>query len=148
MGTTINKKITFFFGHKTRGIITNSIIALFTLLFIYTATSKIFTFKDFGNVLYLVPLVGPYHFTVAILIISLEIIIGVLLIIPFTQKIGLYATLALLFIFTIYLSYMISFVEILPCSCGGITSYLSWKEHIWFNLLLIFLAGTGILTNQ
>jgi len=148
METTLRKKLSIYFGEKTRQIITTGIVSFFILLFIYTATSKIFTFKEFSNGLHMVPVFGTFHSIVAVIIISLDIIIGFLLIVPATQKIGLYCTLVLLFIFTVYLIYMVSFVDILPCSCGGITSYLSWEDHIWCNSILILLAGFGILTNQ
>ena len=148
METALKKKMSFYLGNKSRQILTTGIVSLFILLFIYTATSKIFTFKDFSTILYMVPFFGNFHAMVAVTIISLDMIIGILLIIPATQKIGLYCTLVLLFIFSVYLIYMVSFVDILPCSCGGITSYLSWEDHIWCNSILILLAGFGILTNQ
>lgn len=128
-------------------MISNVIVSLFILLFIYTATSKIFTFRDFDNVLHAVPIFGPFHLIIAVAIIGAEIIIGALLIIPLTKKAGLYATLAILIIFTVYLTYMVSFETRLPCSCGGILTQLSWKDHIWLNTLLVILAGFGILTN-
>jgi hypothetical protein len=39
---------------------------------------------------------------------------------------------------------MISFDKNLPCSCGGIISKLSWKQHIIFNLFFIVLSVIGI----
>jgi hypothetical protein len=39
---------------------------------------------------------------------------------------------------------MVSFDKNLPCSCGGIISKLSWKQHILFNLFFIMLSITGI----
>ena len=116
METTLKKKLSFYLSDKSREIITTGIASFFILLFIYTATSKIFMFKDLSNGLYMVPVVGHLHSIIAVVIIALDIIIGVLLIIPATQKIGSYGTLALLFIFTVYLIYMVSFVDILPCS--------------------------------
>jgi len=147
METTIKRKSFFCFGEKTK-VFADLISYLFILLFIYTASSKIFTFQDFNNVLHVVPIFGPYHIVISVLIISAEIVIGVLLIIPFTKKTGLLAALFLMIIFTIYLIYMVSFEKVLPCSCGGVISHLSWRNHIWFNAGLIFLSSLSLLTNK
>lgn len=133
---------------KTKVIVTDVIISLFILLFVHTATSKIFTFQGFDKVLGEVPMFGSFHTFVAVFIISIEIIIAALLIIPATKKIGLYATLILMIIFTIYLTYMVAVSSRLPCSCGGIISHLSWQNHIWLNAALIGVALLGLLTNQ
>jgi len=148
MKTTLKKRLRLLLNKNLKIIITNIIASLFILLFIYTATSKLYTFKDFDHVLQLIPVFGPFHFILAILIISLNIIIGVLLIIPATQKIGLYAALVLLIIFTLFLFYMVYFEKNLPCSCGGITANLTWRQHIWLNMILTTLAFSGILPNQ
>lgn len=148
MRTVIRARLSSYLGNKVRAIITDTITYAFIVLFIYTATSKIFDFREFSNGLYVVPVLGTYRFVVAALIISSQLIIGALLIVPVTQKIGLFGSLLLLFIFTIYLIYMVSFADVLPCSCGGISSYLSWKAQIWCNAVLVILAGFGILTNQ
>jgi len=145
---TILKKWPFFFlTEKAKGVITEVIISAFILLFMYTATSKIYTFKSFDKVLSEVPLFGSFHLFIAVLIPASEIIIGVLLILSKTKKIGLYATLILMIVFTIYLTYMVLASSRLPCSCGGFVSHLSWKNHIWLNTGLICLASLGILTN-
>src|SRR5690606_41617749 len=67
-----------------------------------------------------------------------------LLFIPAFRKIGLYASFILIALFTGYLTYMIVFTPDLPCSCGGVLAALSWKQHIFFNLLFILLSLTGI----
>lgn len=148
MGTIIKKRPSFFLSAKRRVLINNAIVSLFILLFIYTATSKIYAFRDFDNILHFVPVFGSFHLTIAVLIISSQIIIGALLIIPSTKDRGLYATLVLMFIFTIYLIYMVFFENVRPCSCGGISAQLSWENHIWLNMILTGLAFLGLLTNQ
>lgn len=147
METIMKKRSPFLSGEKRNEIITEVIVSFFILLFMHTATSKIFTFKSFDKVLSEVPMFGSFHTAIAVLIPSLEILIGALLIIPITRKTGLYATLILMVIFTIYLSYMVISMNRLPCSCGGIISHLSWQNHIWLNAGLIVLASIGILTN-
>lgn len=145
----ITKQRSFFLpGERTGYILREATVIIFILLFMYTATSKIFTFREFNNTLYMIPLFGPYHQAVAVFIIASEIVIGGLLIVPSTKWAGLYATLLLMVIFTVYLIYMVSYAVLLPCSCGGITVELSWKNHIWLNICLIVLLSVCLLTKQ
>lgn len=148
MKTIIKKELLLLTGIKNRELIIDILVYLFILLFVYTATSKIYGFRDFNSVLYSIPLFGSAHFILAVLIISLQLVIGLLLIIPSTKSFGLYATLILLIIFTVYLIYMVSFAATLPCSCAGLSPNLTWENQIWLNIILIVLAGFGILTNQ
>lgn len=148
METKMKKNILLFAGVKTRSVIIDLITYLFVLLFIYTGSSKIYAFKDFDIVLSLLPIAGVYHQFFAIAIISIQLIIAVLLIIPITKIAGLHLSFGLLIVFSLCLIYMVLFEKVLPCSCGGITSRLSWKAHIYVNLLLASVAGFGILTNQ
>jgi len=132
---------------KSKSVITDCVIYFFILLFVHTATSKIYTFDRFDKVLSEVPVFGSSHTLIAVLIPVLEIMISILLIIPITKRIGLYASLILMIIFTVYLAYMVLSMNRLPCSCGGIISHLSWQNHIWLNAGLICLASLGVLTN-
>jgi len=129
---------------KKQWQIVNLISYLFILLFLYTATSKILTFRDFKHVLGQSVLVGRYNTLIAWTIPTAEIIIGILLIFPKTKKSGLIASLALMVIFTAYLTYMINSGSRLPCRCGGVISGLSWKNHIIFNFILTALAALGL----
>lgn len=120
---------------------------LFIALFIYTAASKLMTLSAFEKVLSKVPLIGNFSHFIAWTVPVLELVIGALLIIPFTKKLGLYAALGLMLVFTAYLGYMFLSMpaEDLPCSCGGVVSLLSWQQHIWFNLGFVGLGITGLI---
>jgi len=112
-------------------------------LLIYTAASKFFTIDSFASTLARSPLIGSLNKVAAWSIPISEVIISLLLIVTRTRKWGLYAALILLIIFTIYLSYMVLSGSKLPCHCGGVVSTLSWRQHIWFNIVFILLAYTG-----
>lgn len=66
-----------------------------------------------------------------------ELIVVLLLFFEPTRKAGLYASLLLLVLFTLYLLYMLVFVADLPCSCGAVLNKMSWQQHEWFNLFFI-----------
>ncbi|WP_316819264.1 MauE/DoxX family redox-associated membrane protein [Pedobacter nyackensis] len=144
METTLNKQPRILISDKTKKIIVDVIAYLFIALFIYTAASKIMTYREFETVLHRSVLIGNYSSIIAWLIPTVEIIISTLLLIPLTKRIGLIASLGLMTVFTLYLIYMINSGSKLSCTCGGFVSSLSWKAHIWFNISFIILALIGI----
>jgi hypothetical protein len=122
----------------------NLIASLFILLFVYTATSKFLNFNLFQTMLYKSPLIGTKALVVAWFLPVIEILVALLLVTKKTQKIGLYGALALMIVFTSYLSYILLFAPKLPCSCGGVFKSMTWKEHLGFNIFFTCLALYGI----
>jgi len=116
------------------------ISSLFILLFVYTATSKFFDFRNFKYVLADSPLIGKMAPIVAWSIPMVELAIAVLLFFPRLRRAGLWSSLALMLLFTGYLGYMILFTKDRPCSCGGVIQKMSWNQHLIFNSVFILLA--------
>lgn len=133
---------------KHREIITDIAIYLFVALFMYTAASKFLTIKSFASTLAKSPLIGSYSLFVAWAIPTVEVLISLLLIVPSAKRIGLYASFALMTLFTGYLTYMVFSGVELPCHCGGVISRMTWQQHIWFNLGFVALAIAGITANK
>jgi hypothetical protein len=119
-----------------------SILLIF--LFAYTGSSKLLDSKGFAAVLSKIPLIGRGAGIVAILLPLAELLIALLLLFERTRLIGLYASLVLLSIFTVYLVYMVLAVPKLPCSCGGVIGTMSWKQHIVFNAVFVGVTVIGI----
>ena len=115
---------------------------LLIFLFTYTAVSKLADYSKFKAVLGESPLIHKGAGTIAWLLPATELIVVLLLFFERTRKAGLYTSLLLLVLFTLYLLYMILFVADLPCSCGGVLSKMSWQQHAWFNL---FFIGVNVL---
>ncbi|WP_449436956.1 MauE/DoxX family redox-associated membrane protein [Pedobacter steynii] len=134
----------FYLSPKMRMIIADVIAYLILALFMYTAASKLFGIKSFSSTLAKSPLIGGYSELVAWGIPITEMIIGVLLILAPFRKLGLYASCAIMILFTLYLLYMVFSGNKLPCHCGGVISAMTWQQHIWFNLGFVLLAFTGI----
>jgi hypothetical protein len=121
------------------------IIAIFLIfLFAYTATDKLLNNNAFTTVLKQVPFIAQGAGIIAILLPLAELSIALLLLFETTRLTGLYASLALLSAFTLYLVYMVLFVPHLPCSCGGVISKMSWKQHVVFNVAFAGLTLIGI----
>lgn len=117
---------------------------LLVFVFAYTAGSKLMDSKGFVAVLEQVPLIGRGAGVTAILLPLAELFIALLLIFEKTRLFGLWASLLLLVLFTVYLAYMILAMPQLPCSCGGVISKMSWRQHLVFNGVLIGLTVVGI----
>lgn len=114
------------------------------LLFVYTALSKIEDHQRFLKGISRIELIGPYAVLISIAVPVIEIITGLLIFIPWTNKIGLKSFLAIMVVFTVYIFIAITWASNLPCHCGGVVESLTWTEHIWFNLGFITLALTAL----
>ena len=124
------------------------IAAFFIILFIYTAINKLSAISQFQNVLTKSPVIGKMAYPIGWIIPVSELAIVALLFFPVTRSAGIYCSLLLMSAFTIYLVYMLAFSPWLPCSCGGVLSKMSWKQHILFNISFIVLALCAILIRR
>jgi methylamine utilization protein MauE len=127
-----------------KSIVIEIICGLLILLFTYTGLSKLYNHELFHSQLIVFPLIKYAEPLLSWVLPVTELIVALLL---FTQKLrlaALYITLVLLIAFTVYLIVMILFDINLPCSCGGIIQYLSWKAHVVFNLFFIAVTVIGI----
>ena len=131
-----------------RNILVEIISALLILLFFYTATSKLLDFRNFREVLHSSPLIGRFSNFVVWTIPFAEIIASLLLFFPATRRKGLWCSLALMIIFTGYLTYMVFFSIIRPCNCGGVLRQMTWTQHLIFNIFFTLLAGIGLCLDK
>lgn len=118
---------------------------LLIVLFVYTASSKIRDFRTFNFQMHYYPWIKQFGGILSIGIPAVELALSALLLLPKTKVIGMWSSIVLLCIFTIYLILMVSFEgKNLPCSCGGVISKLSWKQHIVFNLFFITVTWVSL----
>jgi hypothetical protein len=117
---------------------------LLILLFIYTATSKLFDYNKFNFQMHFYPWIKRFGGFISWALPTLELTIAILILIPKTKLIGFYASIILLATFTIYLILMLLFNYNLPCSCGGVISKMTWKQHVIFNIVFIVINWVGI----
>jgi hypothetical protein len=134
---------------KNKAFAIHLIAAIFIFLFTYTALSKFYDFTSFKNVLRQSPLIGKLSILLAWALPLTELATASLLFFPRTRLAGLYVSLVLMIVFSIYLGYMVLFSPNLPCSCGGVLKQMTWQQHVWFNLFFTGLAAFSIwLTRQ
>lgn len=120
------------------------ICSLLILLFAYAGFSKLLNHDFFHAQLLLFPVLKYAEPVLSWLLPIVELIAVVLLIIPRICLVGLFASFILLVLFTLYLIVMVMMHLKLPCSCGGVITYLTWKQHIVFNLFFLSASFTGI----
>ncbi|WP_141675536.1 MauE/DoxX family redox-associated membrane protein [Formosa haliotis] len=130
---------------KHRNFIIEIISNLLVVLFLYAAISKLINFEHFSWQLSQSPYISPLSSLLSWLIPVVEILIAITLISKKYRTLGLYSSLIILTAFTLYIFSVLKFSDNIPCSCGGVLSNLSWKNHLIFNLAFILFTIFGIL---
>src|SRR6185436_19427533 len=128
-----------------RNLIIEIISSLLILLFVYTAVSKLIDFGGFTHDINNQPF--PNWMTPYLVwsIPVIEISIALALMFEKTRRIGLYTSLFLMSMFTIYTaSVLLHFFDRIPCSCGGVIKHLTWTQHMFFNLFFVGMSIVGI----
>ncbi len=116
----------------------------FILLFVYTAASKFIDYENFRAVIGQSPLITRFAPVLAIVVPVAEIAIALLLVMPRYRRAGLYASFAIMTLFTVYIVVLLTLSEKIPCSCGGVISQMSWTQHLYFNIVFMLLALLGM----
>lgn len=126
--------------------LTEMTVFLLVLLFTYASMSKFLDYNKFVFQMKLSPFI-PIKLAAGFLAWSvpvLEIYITVTLLFKRTRRTGLYASLIILSLFEFYIAAMLFSGMHLPCTCGGIISKMSWREHLLFNAFFIVLTSISI----
>ncbi|ACU62803.1 MauE/DoxX family redox-associated membrane protein [Chitinophaga pinensis] len=127
-----------------RRTVLETIRLLFILLFVYTAVSKFRDYENFRAVIGQSPLLTGFAPVLAIVVPVAEIIIALLLVLPRYRRTGLYASFAMMMLFTTYIIVLMTLAEKIPCSCGGVISRMTWTQHLYFNIFFVLLAFLGM----
>ena len=120
--------------------------ALLIILFLYASLSKFLDFSTFRHDMKIQPLPASLTPLLVWVIPCAEIVIAASLIFDHTRRLGLYSSLILMGLFTIYsIAILLHLFRYVPCSCGGVIKHLTWPQHHVFNLFFTALAVGGIL---
>lgn len=133
---------------KTKALFVDVVCALFVVLFVYAAVSKLIDYEKFRVQLGQSPLLTAFAGTVAWAVPALEIILSTMLFSRRTRLIALYGCFTLMVMFTAYIVTVLYFSGNVPCSCGGVLEKLGWEEHLVFNAGFVALAGLAIFLLQ
>jgi hypothetical protein len=129
---------------KTKELITEMIAALLILLFVYTALSKLIDNEMFRMQLMQSPLLKGLAGLISWGLPLTEMLVVLLLLVKKTRLLGLFAALSLMVMFTTYIIILLNYSRVIPCSCGGILSTLSWSQHLIVNIFFVLISITGI----
>lgn len=130
--------------NRTQEILIQGIPGCCIFLCAYTAHAKLEDHDRFYKGLLPVSHIGDHAQFISWSVPLTELLIALLMIVPRTQKLGLYLFTMMMGIFTLYIASMLFWATKLPCNCGGAIEKLSWHQHLWFNLGFIALASLGI----
>lgn len=125
------------------------VTALLFLLFMYAGLDKLMDLEEFSHDMgnqpvpkSIVPLL-VYGIPIS------EVMAALLLLTAWTRKYGLYLSLLLMAVFTVYVAMVVMDVfPRKPCGCGELIQRLSWTEHLVFNFFFTALAVLGITINS
>jgi putative oxidoreductase len=125
------------------------IASLLILLFLYASVSKFLAFDRHIHDMYNQPLPRFMRPFLVWGVPFLEVAISIALIFETSRTIGLYASLILMVLFTVYTGFVLfHFFRYVPCSCGGVIRKLTWGQHMMLNLFFVGLALTGIILQR
>jgi len=119
------------------------IVSLLVFLFIYAAISKLLDLSKFRYQLGQSPFMTRLAPIAVWAIPTSEILIAIALMIKRYRTAGLYLAFYLMLVFSGYIYIMLRYSPHLPCTCGGVLSSMSWKQHLVFNL---FFSGLVLLS--
>lgn len=123
----------------------DAIVFLIAVLFIYAAASKLIDFELFKAQIGKSPLITQFAEPIAWFIPGVEIVVSLALLTPRFQLVGLFASYFLMFMFTAYIGFILTFSPYVPCSCGGILNNMGWTEHLIFNIGFTLMSVLGII---
>lgn len=134
---------------KARNIILEIICALLILLWVYAALSKWADHQAFCRQLTWNKVVGGYQDFLFCFLPGIELIAALALIIKPLRAYGLWLSAGLMLAFTGYVFYVVYVDQSkATCTCGGVISAMSWKQHLIFNTAFLLLSIAGIYLHR
>ena len=115
------------------------------LLFAYTGSSKLLGHQLFLSHLMQIQLLKTIAEPVSYLLPAVEILTAIFLAIDKMEILGLWLAAFLMTTFTIYVAGMLILKSSLPCTCGGVISSMTWKQHLLFNIFFMLLSWSALL---
>jgi len=118
---------------------------LLIVLFAYAGSSKLLEHQLFLNQLMQIQMLSGIARPVSFLIPAVEILCAAILAIDKMQIFGLWLAAFLMTTFAIYVAAMLILKSSLPCTCGGVVSSMTWKQHLLFNMFFMLLSWNALL---
>ncbi|SEN04813.1 hypothetical protein SAMN05192574_102292 [Mucilaginibacter gossypiicola] len=125
------------------------IVGLVIVLFVYAAVSKLADFDLFRRQM-LIQVFPLWLSSILVWAIPLaELIAAIMLLFSNTMQRGLYLSCLLMTVFSGYISLVLLHVfKKVPCSCGGILQNMGWETHLTFNAVFLILIIMAIILKK
>ena len=122
------------------------VTGVLTILWIYAVYSKLSDLTRFKHAMS-TQVFPKWVGKILVLIIPLsEILLILLLIIPYTRLIGMYLSFLMMLVFTLYIAGAVFGLYVRrPCACGGLFNRLGWDKHFKVNIVLTLIALIGVI---
>ncbi|HWY33577.1 MAG TPA: MauE/DoxX family redox-associated membrane protein [Nitrosopumilaceae archaeon] len=122
--------------------------SLLIILFTYTAVSKFLDIDTFRSQLDKSAILTKYARIIVWFIPAIELITAGLLIIKRTRLSAFYISFFIMLIFSGYVYSILHLGYEIPCACGGVISSFTWNQHLILNIVFVFIALVGVLTES
>jgi len=118
-------------------------VILSGFLFAYSAGAKICDFPAYRSRMEDLPLPGRIAQPLAFLLPLVEILVVVLLVVPRLRIAGVFSSVSMLTIFSLYLLYLTQY-PVVSCACGGLLEQIGTGWHLALNTGFILLGAAGL----
>lgn len=135
---------------ETKGYISQIVTIVLLLLWIPVGLDKLLNFETFKSGILRQPFGDALGYALIYTLPILEI--GVVLLLIFRGRprwVGFGLSSLLMAGFTAYIgTALLGAWEKLPCGCGSVIAWMSWKQHFWFNLFFLVISVVGLLLHD
>lgn len=119
------------------------------LVWTYTGLEKLIRFESSRNAFLNQPFPEELANALAYLVPLSEILLALLLLVPFLRWWGYLGSMMLLNVFTTYIGLIwVGAFPRVPCNCAGLLESLDWGAHFWINWALIGINAIGITSER
>lgn len=122
---------------KWNRAIAEGISLLFIVLFVYASITKLLDYEKFAVQMGQSPMLTKWAEQLAWLVPTVELCTVGLLLFSNSKLVGLYVSVSLMVMFTVYIILASKFSDYVPCSCGGVLQNMTWDQHLVFNLFFV-----------
>jgi hypothetical protein len=122
---------------------------LLVLLFAYTGLNKLLTQKEFSQQLLQNAFLHPFAIPLSFALPITEIIIAICLVFKYSWMVGIWSAALLMTLFSVYVGFMLfQHKAPLHCTCGGVISSITWRQHLLFNILFSAIAWASLIIHK
>lgn len=133
---------------KVRSTLIETISGLLILLFVYVSVTKLIDYRVFEHAIMKSPILNPFKLVLPWLVPVVELCISYFLFQPRLRLWGFKASLILMTLFSLYIAYILIFIPIRPCGCGGVLQQMNWNQHFIFNMFFTVISLVGLLLEK